>query len=324
LTALETATGAPKWASDYHHPVLLHEVIAALQIKSDGVYVDGTLGGAGHSLGISEKLASRGKLIAIDRDADAIAVASERLPMDARIVLWRGNYGDYKVALHSAFVNSIDGFLLDLGVSSWQLNEVERGFTFSADAPLDMRMDRSMGQTASELLSRGSEKELADIFYLFGEERKARPLARVIVNKRKQNPIERSSDLRSIVQQFYQGKSLIKALARVFQALRIAVNNELDVLKETLSGLPEVLNPGARVVVISYHSLEDRLVKQQMRYWAQSCICPPQQPVCICTKQPQVEIIKPFPQTPSVEEVALNSRSRSAKMRVCEMLGAAA
>lgn len=312
-----------------HITVLKEEAVAGLNIRPDGIYVDCTLGGAGHSDAIASRLVG-GRLIAMDQDEAAIAEARARL----------AKYGDKVTVIRSNFrflrdrltelglsgpkgVPQVDGVLFDLGVSSPQLDEAERGFSYHADAPLDMRMDRNAGTSAYELVNRLSEKELADILFTYGEEKFARRIAAAIVRERHVAPIETTGRLAEIV------KAAIPAAARrsgphparrSFQALRIAVNDELGALRDGLQQAIECLKPGGRVAVISFHSLEDRICKQTFAKFMETCVCPPDLPVCACGKQPVLRPVNRKPIVPSPEELADNPRSRSAKLRIAEKL----
>lgn len=308
------------YSSEYHRPVLWQEVVNNLILRRDGVFVDCTLGGGGHSQAILENISSQGRVIGIDQDDDALNYSAERLKKYSNFNTAKGNFAQVKTILKKEGINKVDGFLFDIGVSSHQLDEASRGFAFSVEGPLDMRMDRSNILTASKVLNTSLEKDLADIFYLYGEEKKSFRIAEKIIAFRKKKKIETTSELKNIISEFYSGKYLIKALSRVFQSLRIFVNKELDVLELALKDSFEILNIGGRLAVISYHSLEDRIVKNRFKYWQSDCVCPPELPLCQCDKVRQIKIIRPFPMTPEESEVKTNNRSRSAKMRICEKL----
>ncbi|AZR73044.1 16S rRNA (cytosine(1402)-N(4))-methyltransferase [Anoxybacter fermentans] len=307
-----------------HLPVLLEETIEYLQIKEDGIYVDCTVGGAGHSLKIVQSLGPKGHLIGIDQDENAIKRAKERLaPYSDRVTLVKDNFKNLKKVLYYRGFEEVDGILFDLGFSSFQVDDEERGFSYQKDAVLDMRMDRSQKLTARHIVNRWSEEELARIIKEYGEERWASRIAQFIVKERKRQPITTTEELVKII------KAAIPASARrsgphpakrTFQALRIAVNNELDVLKKALEGAIEVLKPGGRICVISFHSLEDRIVKHFFRDMARDCICPKDIPVCICNVKPVLKIITRKPITPKKEELKTNPRARSANLRVAEKL----
>ena len=313
----------------FHHlPVLLNECLDGLDIKPTGVYLDCTLGGAGHSSEILKRLSSDGMLIGIDRDADAIEAASLRLASvetQARFCCLHGNFHDAPALLEAAKIDrSLDGILVDLGVSSHQLDVRERGFSYHDDAPLDMRMDRSQSLDAGDIVSSWSEDELNRILRDYGEEKRARQIARVICDRRRAAPIETTSQLVDIVdaaipKKFRSGDGSHPA-RRTFQALRIAVNDELEPLELALRALCGLLKPGGRLCVITFHSLEDRIVKNTFRNMADPCTCPKSFPVCVCGKKPTVKLITRKPITASPEELARNPRSRSASLRVIEKL----
>ncbi len=314
---------------DFHHlPVLLNECLDGLDIKPTGVYLDCTLGGAGHSSEILKRLNAGGTLVGIDRDADAIEAATARieaLRAPGRFVPLRGNFHDAPALLEEAKIDrSLDGILIDLGVSSHQLDVRERGFSYHDDAPLDMRMDRSQPLSARDIVNGASEDELNRILRDYGEEKWARQIARVICDRRKQTPVETTSQLVDIVdaaipKKLRQGDGSHPA-RRTFQALRIAVNDELDPLEPALRALVGLLKPGGRLCVITFHSLEDRIVKNTFRSLADPCTCPKSFPVCVCGKKPVVKPITRKPITASPEELAQNPRSRSASLRIVEKL----
>ena len=314
---------------EFHHlPVLLQECLDGLSIKQTGVYLDCTLGGAGHSSEILKRLDASGTLIGIDRDADAIEAATARLAAvsaPARFIPLRGNFHDAPELLEEAGIDrGLDGVLIDLGVSSHQLDVRERGFSYHDDAPLDMRMDRSQALTAREIVNTWSEDALNRILRDYAEEKWARHIARVICDRRKAAPIERTSQLVDLVdaaipKKFRQGDGSHPA-RRTFQALRIAVNDELEPLEPALRALVNLLNPGGRLCVITFHSLEDRIVKNTFRSLADPCTCPKSFPVCVCGKKPMVKLVTRKPITASSEELERNPRSRSASLRVAEKL----
>lgn len=307
----------------HHQTVLLHEAVEALQIKEDGIYVDGTLGGGGHSEAILSRL-KNGLLIGIDQDDRAIAAAGERLhPGKNRLFLVRDNFVHIDEILKEQGIEKVDGFLFDLGVSSPQLDEEERGFRYQEEAPLDMRMDRRQSLTAYEVVNEWPEEELTRIIREYGEERFARSIARRIGERRKTAPIATTRELVEVI------KEAIPAPARrtgphpakrTFQAIRIAVNRELEVLGRVLHLAVGRLKPGGRIAVISFHSLEDRIVKETFQEYAQGCTCPPDFPVCVCGKTPLLKIITKKPIIPTAEEIERNPRSRSAKLRVAEKI----
>ncbi len=302
----------------YHLPVLMEPVLEALQVRPDGLYVDGTAGGGGHAFAVASRLTT-GRLIALDRDPDAVKEASQRLA-GLRAEVLHCNFTEMDKALAAKGITAVDGILLDIGVSSHQLDTPLRGFSYHADAPLDMRMSQE-GTSAADLIGSLSDTELADLFYRFGEEKFSRPIARAIVRERAQQPILTTGRLADII------KEAVPAAARrdghparrVFQALRIAVNGELDCLDSALDTAFDCLKEGGRLAVITFHSLEDRLVKQRFNEWRRGCICPPDCPVCLCGRTPAARLAgKPVQATP--EEIAQNKRSRSAKLRCVEKL----
>ena len=313
---------------EFHHlPVLLNECLDGLNIRPGGAYLDCTLGGAGHSYEILKRL-DGGTLIGIDRDADAIQAATARLTAlnaPARFIALRGNFHDAPALLEAAGLDGgLDGILIDLGVSSHQLDVRERGFSYHDDAPLDMRMDQSQALTAREIVNTWSEDDLTRILRDYAEEKWARQIARVICDRRKTAPIERTSQLVDIIdaaipKKFRQGDGSHPA-RRTFQALRIAVNDELEPLEPSLRCLAGLLNPGGRLCVITFHSLEDRIVKNTFRNLADPCTCPKSFPVCVCGKKPTVKLVTRKPITAKPEELEQNPRARSASLRIVEKL----
>lgn len=301
-----------------HIPVLLNEAVDGLAIKPDGVYVDGTAGGGGHSAAILSRL-ERGKLVSIDQDPDAIATVRERFKNEKNSVIVEGNFGDMKSLLEGVGVTEVDGILLDIGVSSHQLDAASRGFSYHEDAPLDMRMSQS-GLSAADLVNTLSAEELARILFSYGEEKFARSIANGIVKAREEKPIETTLELAEIVKENVPQRVRRDAhpARKTFQALRIAVNRELDALEKGLDSALDLLVPGGRLAVITFHSLEDRVVKQKMNSLAQGCICPKDFPVCVCGKTPDVKVITKKPIVPGEEELERNARARSAKLRICE------
>lgn len=298
-----------------HKSVLLWETIDALNIKPEGIYVDGTAGGAGHSSEIAKKLTG-GKLYALDRDPDAVKIASERLKgLSAEVI--SSNFSNMKEVLADRGIEKVDGILLDLGVSSYQLDTAERGFSYHKDAPLDMRMSKS-GISAAEVVNTFSEKELSDIFFRFGEEKFSNRIAARIVAQRKERPIETTLQLAEII------ADAVPAAARrdghparkCFQALRIAVNGELDALAEALDKCFQMLNKDGVMAIITFHSLEDRMVKQKFKEYCMGCTCPPDFPICVCGNTPKGRLLTRKPIEPSAAELSENPRSRSAKLRV--------
>lgn len=314
-----------------HTPVMLEEVINFLQPKTNGLYIDGTLGGGGHTGVLLERSYPGGRVLGIDSDVQALERVKERFPeevQNGRLVLVHGNFAELAPIVDEAgFVSSIDGVLLDLGFSSYQMDDPERGLSFSADGPLDMRLDQSQGLTAADLVNKASEQELADIFWRYGEEQRSRQVAWRIVREREQNPITRTSQLARLASVGVPYRpGAIHPATRVFQALRIAVNSELEGLEKALPQVLEVLRrgktggDGGRMVIISFHSLEDRLVKRFMRREAKDCICPPGTPVCVCNHKATLRILTPKPLTPTKQEVLDNPRARSAKLRAAEII----
>ena len=306
-----------------HTSVLLEETVDALQVRPDGIYVDGTLGGGGHSSVIAGKLSDKGKLIGIDQDAAAIEAAGKRLgEYGDRVMIIRSNYADMKTRLMQSGITSVDGILLDLGVSSYQLDDAERGFTYrEEDAPLDMRMDQRQECTAREVVNSYSMEDLTRIIREFGEEKFAGKIARLIVSEREKNPIETTGQLTRIVKEAIPARARATGrhpARRTFQAIRIEVNGELRVLRESLDDMIDLLNPGGRICIITFHSLEDRIVKDAFRRAENPCICPPEFPVCVCGRKPKGRVITRKPIIPSEEEMERNPRSKSAKLRVFE------
>ena len=306
-----------------HKPVLLHECIEALNIRPDGVYVDGTLGRAGHSLEIAQRLAT-GRLICIDRDMAAIEAAKVRLaPYMDRVTLVHSNFSELGGVLRQAGASGADGMLFDLGVSSPQLDDASRGFSYMQDAPLDMRMDLEAPLTAYEIVNTWSGDELRRILFECGEERYAPAIARAIVRARETRPVETTLELVDIIKSAMPDKALREKqhpAKRSFQAIRIAVNDELSAVSLMMRAAIDHLKPGGRLAVITFHSLEDRIVKNAMAQAARGCTCPPNFPVCVCGKTPQVQLLTRKPIVATVEEVEQNPRARSAKLRVCEKL----
>ena len=306
-----------------HKPVLLNECLDALNIRPGGVYVDGTLGRAGHAREIVKRLTT-GRLIAIDRDQAALDAAPGRLEgyMD-QVTLVRGNFGDLKAILASLDVAGVDGMLFDLGVSSPQLDDGSRGFSYLQDAPLDMRMDQSAPLTAREVVNGWDREELKRILWQYGEERYSGPIAAAIARQREQAPIETTGELAELIRQAMPAKARREKqhpAKRSFQAIRIAVNDELGEVERMLGAALDCLNPGGRLAVISFHSLEDRLVKTAYAEWARGCTCPPDFPVCVCGKSPKVRLVGRRPIVSGEEELSENPRARSAKLRVAEKL----
>ncbi len=308
-----------------HKPVLYQETIEALRIKPDGIYADGTLGGGGHSFGILQQLSQEGRLIGIDRDEDAIRAASERLaPFAGQAVIVRGNYEDMPAILRGQGIAGADGILLDLGVSSYQLDEAERGFSYREEAPLDMRMDRRDERSAYDVVNGCTEMELFHMIRDYGEDRFAKNIAKHIVAERQKAPIRTTTELAEIVRQAIPAKLREGGghpAKRTFQAIRIEVNRELDILKDSIDGLIDLLNPEGRLCIITFHSLEDRIVKTAFRRAEDPCICPPDFPVCVCGRKPKGKVITKKPIVSAAEELAENPRAHSAKLRVFEKKG---
>lgn len=304
-----------------HTSVLLEETIEGLQIRPDGIYVDGTLGGGGHSSRIAGQL-SGGRLIGIDQDGDAIAAAGARLaPWKDRVTLVRNNYCNMPVVLEQLGVAGADGIVLDLGVSSYQLDNGERGFSYQNDAPLDMRMDRRQTLTARTIVNEYPEMELYRIIRDYGEDKFAKNIAKHIVSERQKKPVETTGELSEIIRGAIPAKMREKGghpAKRTFQAIRIACNRELEVLENSLDGLIGLLNPKGRLCIITFHSLEDRIVKAAFRKNENPCTCPPEFPVCVCGKKSRGTVITRKPIVPSQEEQELNPRSKSAKLRIFE------
>ena len=301
-----------------HKPVLFDEAIASLAVRPDGVYVDGTAGGGGHSRAILQKLTT-GTLVSIDQDPDAIKIVTERLKDYQGSIVRQANFAQMAQVVAELGIDKVDGVLLDIGVSSYQLDTPERGFSYHYDALLDMRMSQS-GVSARDLVQSLSWQELAEIISRYGEDKNAKRIAQAIVQAREDSPIETTGQLAEII------KAAVPAAVRresghparkTFQALRIAVNGELDRLSEGLDAAFSILKPGGRLSVITFHSLEDRIVKQRMASWCRGCTCPPDFPICVCGKTPDAKLLFKKPQEPTKEELAINPRSRSAKLRTC-------
>ena len=305
----------------YHVSVLLQECIDGLNIKPDGIYVDGTLGGAGHSSQIAARLTT-GRLIGIDRDQVALKAAGERLAAYGdRVTLVHSNFCEIKQVLQDLGIPGVDGILLDLGVSSPQLDDGERGFSYMADAPLDMRMNRRDALTAYHVVNQWSFEELRRILFDYGEERYAPKIASAICARREVKPIETTLELVDIIRGAMPAAALREKqhpAKRSFQAIRIAVNDELGSVEKVMRDAVDCLNPGGRLAIITFHSLEDRIVKVGMAEAAKGCTCPPNFPVCVCGKQPKVKLISRKPIVSGEEELERNPRARSAKLRVCE------
>lgn len=306
-----------------HYSVMLKETVDGLAVKAGGVYADGTLGGGGHSYEILSR-AENVRLIGIDRDADALAAAKKRLCVfDGQVTYVHDNFSNINAVLDGLGIDKIDGMVLDLGVSSYQLDNAERGFSYMHDAPLDMRMNRDVKMTAYDVVNGYSEDELTEIFYNYGEEKWSRRIAQFIVDKRKIKPVSTTFELTELVKAAIpQGarKDVAHPEKRVFQAVRIEVNGELKILDGAICDIVGRLNTGGRLSVITFHSLEDRIVKQAFASLAKGCTCPPDFPVCVCGGKPKIKVITRKPILPPDAELAENSRSKSAKLRICERL----
>ena len=307
-----------------HKPVLLNECIQALCIKPDGIYLDGTMGGGGHSYEIAKRLTAGGKLVAVDKDGDAHEAAKKRLRnFSDRIIFVRDDFKNACAVLDELGIDHLDGVLLDLGVSSYQLDNAERGFSYMQDAPLDMRMDRGQKLSAYEVVNGYSVNELTAIFRDYGEEKLARKIAEKIAEERQKAPVATTGELAKIVEQAYPAATRWKfghPAKRVFQAVRIEVNGELADLEEAVTALARRLKPQGRMAVITFHSLEDRAVKNAFRQLSLSCTCPPDFPVCVCGKVQEVKLINAKPITADADELRDNPRAESAKLRVIERM----
>ena len=306
-----------------HYSVLLNETIENLNIKPDGIYVDGTLGGGGHAYQVASRLSEKGRLIGIDQDADAIAAAGERLKeFGDKITIIRSNYANLKEELHRIGVEKVDGIVLDLGVSSFQLDTPERGFTYrDENAPLDMRMDDRQSLTAKDIVNGYSEMDLYRIIRDYGEDKFAKNIAKHIVQERAKKPIETTGELTEVIRASIPMKVQVTGghpAKRTFQAIRIELNKELEVLQNNLDDMIDLLNPGGRICIITFHSLEDRIVKTNFKRNENPCTCPSDFPVCVCGKKSKGKVVTRKPILPSEEELEVNSRSKSAKLRVFE------
>ena len=305
-----------------HKSVLLEETIDGLNIKPDGIYVDGTLGGAGHASEVCRRLSAKGRFIGIDQDQDAIVAASDRLAAyEDRVTIIRSNYCYMANELHSLGIQKVNGIVLDLGVSSYQLDNEERGFTYRTDAPLDMRMDQRQSRTAADIVNGYEEKELCRIIRDYGEDKFAKNIAKHIVAARQQSPIRTTGELTEIIRQSIPMKMQVTGghpAKRTFQAIRIELNRELDVLRESLDGMIDLLDDGGRICIITFHSLEDRIVKTIFRKNENPCTCPSDFPVCVCGKKSKGKVITRKPILPTTAEQEENPRSKSAKLRIFE------
>lgn len=307
-----------------HVSVLLNETIEQLHIRPDGIYVDGTLGGGGHAYEVCRRLSPKGRLIGIDQDAAAIEAAGERLlEFGDQVTIVRSNYCNMRLELQKLGIDRVDGILLDLGVSSYQLDSAERGFTYREDAPLDMRMDRRQSKTAREIVNEYSEQELFRVIRDYGEDKSAKNIARHIAAAREKKPIETTGELVEIIKSAVPAKVRMSGghpAKKTFQAIRIELNRELEVLKDSLDDMIDLLKPGGRICVITFHSLEDRLVKTIFKTNENPCTCPSNFPVCVCGNKPKGRLAVKKPIVPGEEELTKNKRSKSAKLRVFERI----
>ena len=305
-----------------HTSVLLRETVDGLNVRPDGIYVDATLGGGGHAFEVCSRLNDKGRFIGIDQDVDAIEAAGKRLEgFGEKVTIIRSNYRDMKPQLHKIGIDKVDGIVIDLGVSSYQLDTADRGFSYRVDAPLDMRMDQRQKMTAKDIINGYSESELYRVIRDYGEDRFAKNIAKHIVAEREKAPIETTGQLNEIIRHAIPMK--IRKMSghpskRTFQAIRIELNHELDVLKDSLDEMIDMLNPGGRICIITFHSLEDRIVKSAFRKNENPCTCPSHFPVCVCGKVSKGKVVTRKPILPTVEEMESNSRSKSAKLRIFE------
>ena len=303
-----------------HEPVLLKESVEHLIVNKSGFYFDGTIGFGGHSEKILEQLSNNSLLVGSDKDKEAFNYCKTKFSADERVKLYHGSYKYLDTFSKIESINGFDGIFADLGVSSFQLDEKEAGFTFRQDSVLDLRMNREEGEPAFYYLNTLDEKEIADLIFNYGEERRSRFIAKKIVESRNENPFKNSGQLKDLISTFVPSHQLSKTLSRVFQALRIFVNDELEDLEIFLDKAVKLLNPGGRIVILTYHSLEDRIVKDKFKYETLDCVCPPESPICNCDKEATLKLVNRKPITPSDEEVKINRRSRSAKLRAAEKL----
>jgi len=305
----------------FHEPVLVEEIRNLFITAPSGIYVDGTLGGGGHSEAILNQLSNKGRVIGFDLDAEAINAARKRLKQfNHRFISVQANFKDIEQVLKDLNIKKVQGVLLDLGISSHQIDTADRGFSFDRDAELDMRMNREQSLTAKKIVNTFSQQELSDLFKKYGEEKRHRAVARRIVQQREASKIETTHELKATVSKVLPFQQRAKSLARIFQALRIRVNQELQNLSEFLSAAIECVAAGGRIVIISYHSLEDRIVKEFFKKESERCVCPPELPVCVCGQKGRLRILTKRPIGPSEEEQQRNPRSRSAKLRAAEII----
>ena len=307
-----------------HTSVLLYETVDGLNVRPDGIYVDATLGGGGHAFEVCSRLGGKGRFIGIDQDADAIEAAKKRLEgFGEKVTIIRSNYRDMKPQLQKRGIDSVDGIVVDLGVSSYQLDTADRGFSYRVDAPLDMRMDQRQEMTARDIVNDYSEADLYRVIRDYGEERFAKNIAKHIVEARQKAPVETTGQLNEIIRRSIPmkiQKTSGHPSKRTFQAIRIELNSELEVLKCSLDDMIDMLRPGGRICIITFHSLEDRIVKSTFRKNEDPCICPANFPVCVCGRTPKGKVITRKPILPSEEEMESNSRSKSAKLRIFERI----
>lgn len=305
-----------------HKSVLLYETVDSLNIKPDGIYVDGTLGGGGHAFEVASRLGENGRLIGIDQDADAIKAATERLePFKEKVTIVRSNYRNIREVLTGLGIQKVDGIYLDLGVSSYQLDTAERGFTYRENAPLDMRMDQRNDKTAADIVNDYTEMELFRVIRDYGEDKFAKNIAKHIVRARENGRIETTDQLVEIIKAAIPAKMRMEGghpAKRTFQAIRIELNKELEVLTDSIDTMIDLLNPDGRLSIITFHSLEDRIVKLRFRDNENPCVCPPNLPVCVCGKKSKGKVITRKPIIPADEEIEENKRSKSSKLRVFE------
>lgn len=305
---------------NYHVPVLLEESLNFLVSNRSGYYYDGTVGFGGHSTELLKRLDNKATLVATDKDINAFEHCKELFNNDSRVKIYHSSFIYIDEISNIEFIENYDGILADLGVSSFQLDDVESGFTYKEETPLDLRMNKSEGVPASKIVNSFDETRLANIIYEFGEEKRSRQIARRIIESRKKQRINKTTDLKKIIEEITPERQLNKTLSRVFQALRIYVNDELGELKIFLEKSVDRLNVGGRIAIITFHSLEDRIVKDFFKEEAKDCICPPSVPVCVCNKTPRLKVLTKKPVIPSDDEISRNKRSRSAKLRVAERI----